>query len=127
MPGVQGLGFKSVAKRFPMLGNEETVILQDGLDFAASHRGDSVHYKRVSESADLVRRNWQLVHLDGSMLSAEQMKKVEHAVETFVPSISKMPFIKILVREGVSDFDTEGFFYDLSCIEGLRYSSEKTC
>jgi len=63
------------------------------------------------------------VHLDGSMLSPEQMKKVEYAVKTFVPSISKMPFIKNLVKEGINDFDIEGFFYDLSCIEGLRYSS----
>ena len=125
IPGVKGLGFKTVAKKFPMLAGDETVILQDVLDYAAAHRDEAVAYKRVLEEADLVRRNWQLVHLDGSMLSNDQVKRVEHAVNTFAPAVCKMPFIKLLVKEGVNDFDLEGFFYDLSCIEGLRYSSEK--
>jgi 5'-3' exonuclease len=125
VPGVKGVGFKSVAKKFPMLGSDETIILQDLLDYAASHKDDGVAYKRVAESSDDVRRNWQLVHLDGSMLSADQAKRVEHVVDTFAPSVNKMSFIKLLVKEGINDFDFEGFFYDLSCIEGLRYASEK--
>lgn len=125
IPGVKGVGFKSVSKKFPMLGGDDVVILQDLLDFAAAHRDDSVTYKRIIESVELVRRNWQLVHLDGSMLSAEQAKKVEYAVDTFAPLVNKMAFIRLLVKEGITDFDLEGFFYDLSCIEGTRYSSEK--
>lgn len=125
IPGVKGIGFKTVAKKFPMLGTDETIILQDLLDFAAAHRSDSTLYKRVTESVDDVTRNWRLVHLDGSMLSAEQAKKVDHAVDTFVPSINRMTFIRLLIKEGISDFDSEGFFYDLSCIEGLRHASEK--
>lgn len=120
IPGVKGLGFKTVAKKFPMLGSDDTIILQDLLDFASSHRSEGSAYKRVSESIDDVRRNWQLVHLDGSMLSAEQTKKVDHVVDTFTPSINRMALIRLLLKEGINDFDTEGFFYDLSCIEGLR-------
>lgn len=120
IPGVKGLGFKTVAKKFPMLGSDDTIILQDLLDFASSHRCEGSAYKRVSESIDDVRRNWQLVHLDGSMLSAEQTKKVDHVVDTFTPSINRMALIRLLLKEGINDFDTEGFFYDLSCIEGLR-------
>lgn len=121
VPGVKGVGYKTVAKKFPMLGSDDVVILQDVLDFAVSHRNESVIYKRVAEESDLVRRNWHLVHLDGSMLSADQATKVDYAVETFVPTVSKIPFIKILVKEGVShDFDVDGFFYDVSCTDGIR-------
>lgn len=125
IPGVKGVGFKSVAKKFPMLGSDETIVLQDLLDFAASHSNEGIVYKRVSESVDDVRRNWQLVHLDGSMLSADQMKRVDHAVDTFVPTVNRMAFIRLLIKEGINDFDSEGFFYDLSSIEGLRNASEK--
>lgn len=125
VPGVKGVGFKSVAKKFPMLSSDDVVILQELLDYAAAHRDESATYKRVTESSDVVKRNWQLVHLDGSMLSAEQAKKVEYAVDTFTPSVNKMSFIRLLIKEGITDFDLEGFFYDLSCIEGVRYSSEK--
>ena len=125
IPGVKGVGFKSVAKKFPMLGSDETIVLQDLLDFAASHSNEGIVYKRVAESVDDVRRNWQLVHLDGSMLSADQMKRVDHAVDTFVPTVNRMAFIRLLIKEGINDFDSEGFFYDLSSIEGLRNASEK--
>lgn len=122
IPGIQGLGFKTVAKKFPMLASDETIILQDLISFSHTQKGTL--YKRVVDNADIVNRNWQLVHLDGSMLSSDQMKKVEHVVDTFVPAVNKMGLIKLLLKEGISDFDYEGFFYDLSCIEGVRFSSE---
>ena len=121
IPGVKGLGFKSVAKKFPMLGSDDTIILQDLINYSHTQKGEA--YKRVVQNVDVVNRNWQLVHLDGSMLSADQMKRVEHVVDTFEPAVNKMGLLKILVKEGITDFDSEGFFYDLSCIEGLRYSS----
>jgi DNA polymerase-1 len=127
IPGVKGLGFKSIAKKFPMLGSDDTIVLQDLLDYATSHRDDSVAYKRVDESSGDVKRNWQLVHLDGSMMSPDQMKKVDYVVDTFAPVINKMGLLKILVKEGINDFDAEGFFYDLKCIEKLRYTSESQC
>ena len=122
IPGIQGFGFKGVAKKFPMLGSDETIILQDVINFAHTQKG--VLYKRLVEETDAVNRNWQLVHLDGSMLSADQMKRVDHAVDTFKPTVNKMGLIKLLLKEGISDFDYEGFYYDLSCVDGLRYSSE---
>lgn len=126
VPGVKGLGFKTVAKKFPMLGGDEAIILQDLLDYAASHRSEGAAYKRVTENVDIVTRNWYLVHLDGSMLSHDQAKRVENAVDTFEPSVNKMGLIKLLIKEGVTDFDAEGFYYDLLCIDGVRSASERT-
>ena len=120
IPGVKGLGFKTVAKKFPMLGGDETIILQELLDYASSHTGESAVYKRVADSAEIIRRNWQLVHLDGSMLSHDQSNRVEHIVNTFELKIDKMSFVRSLIKEGVNDFDADSFFYDLSCIEGVR-------
>jgi DNA polymerase-1 len=119
IPGVKGLGFKSVATKFPILGGPG-IILQDVLDYAASHASSGVIYRRVFESSDLVKRNWQLVHLDGSMLSHDQTVKVDHAVNTFRPTVDRMGLVRSLVKEGINDFDVESFFYDLCCIDGAR-------
>lgn len=118
IPGVQGLGFKSVAKKFPMLGSDSTVILQELINYAHTQKG--ILYKRVTEETGLINRNWQLVHLDGSMLSADQMKRIDHITDTFEPTVNRIELLKLLLKEGVNDFDVEGFFYDLSCIEGAR-------
>lgn len=118
IPGIQGLGFKSVAKKFPMLGSDSTIILQELINYAHTQKG--ILYNRVAEETDLIKRNWQLVHLDGSMLSADQMKRIDYTVDTFKPSVNRIELMKILFKEGVNDFDVERFFYDLSCIEGAH-------
>ena len=124
IPGIKGMGFKTAATKFPMLGGKQ-VIVQEVLDYAASRMNESAVYKRVWESSEEVRRNWRLVHLDGSMLSHEQMKKVDHAMNTFKPGVNKVGLIRKLIKEGITDFDVEGFYYDLSCVEGVRYISEQ--
>lgn len=121
IPGIKGLGFKTVAKKFPMLGSEDTIMLQDLINYSHTQQGET--YKRIVQNTAIVNRNWQLVHLDGSMLSADQMKRVEYVVDTFEPAVNKMSLLKLLIKEGISDFDSEGFFYDLSCVEGLCYTS----
>ena len=119
VPGLKGMGFKTVARVLPFLGHDKEIILQEVFDFCHTHADESVLYRRIIENESDVKRNWELVHLDGSMLSANQASKVEHAISTFKPSFDRMRLIKSLLKEGINDFDTEGFFYPFSCIEGL--------
>lgn len=123
VPGIKGLGFKTVAKLYPFLGTEDDALLQEVIDFAAANRDASTIHKRVFEQQDDVRRNWKLVYLDGSMLSATQASSVDHVVGTFIPRADKMGLVRCLVKEGVGDFDVEGFFYAFNVIEGIVYGS----
>lgn len=123
VPGIKGLGFKTVAKMYPFLGTEQEILLQDVIDYAASHKDESIVHKRVVEQQDDIRRNWKLVFLDGGMLSATQMSSVDHVTGTFSPCIDKMGLIKQMVKEGIGDFDVEGFFYAFNCVEGLEYKT----
>ncbi len=123
VPGIKGLGFKTVAKLYPFLGTEQEILLQDVIDYAAAHAEDSIVHKRVVDQQDDLRRNWKLVFLDGSMLSATQVASVDHLLGTFHPRIDKMGLVKRLGKEGIGDFDVEGFFYAFNCIDGLEYKT----
>ena len=120
VPGIKGLGFKTVSKKLPFLGTDSEVIIEDVISFCRTHADESTIYNRILENKDVLERNWRLVHLDGSMLSASQISKVQHAVDTFVPRANRMGLIKALVKEGIGDFDVEGLFYSFNCIEGLN-------
>jgi len=48
---------------------------------------------------------------------------VQHAVDTFKPTLDKISFIKTLVKEGISDFDSETFFYSFSCVDRAASNS----
>lgn len=117
IPGVEGVGFKTLAKKFPILGTDNDVLLQDVYDYAASHVKESIIYKRILENRSLVDRNWRLIYLDSSSLSPEQAKRIETQLSTSPPSANKFGLIKGLVAEGIGDFDVEGLFYSLNCIQ----------
>jgi len=120
IPGIKGLGFKTIAKKFPFLGTESEILVEDIVSFCQTHAGESTVYKKILENQSDLERNWRLVYLDGSMLSASQISKVQHAIDTFVPRVNKIGLIKSLVKEGISDFDAEEFFYSFNCVEGIR-------
>ena len=119
VPGIKGLGFKTVAKKLPFLGTDSEILIDDVLSYAQTHLRESSAYKKIVESRELIERNWKLVYLDGSMLSANQVSRIQHVLDTFKPCANKIGLIKALIKEGISDFDVEDFFYCFNCIEGI--------
>ena len=115
VPGVKGIGFKKVASKLPMLGSNQVLILQDIFDFCKSRIDESIVYRRIIECVDDIKRNWKLVHLDGSMLSGDQVSKMQYVIDTFEPRVNRIKLIQALIKEGIEGFDIEGFFYDLNC------------
>lgn len=126
VPGVKGVGFRTVARLFPFLGLEEDVLLQDVLDYASSHEDESRIYKRIVECQDDVKRNWRLVYLDGSMVPAAQQTGINQKIAEFEPRANRVKLVKLLVKEGVNDFDTEDFFYAFHGIVGVQMTIGET-
>lgn len=120
IPGVKGLGFKTVAKSLPFLSTEEDVLLEDVFKYCHSHSEESVIFRRIIEQEEEIKRNWKLVYLDGGMLSQHQSSKIDHLINTFEPVTDRMGLIRSLVREGISDFDVEDFFYAFNCIPNIE-------
>lgn len=121
VPGIKGFGFKTVARLFPFLGTDDDILLQDVIDFSHTHVDESALYRRVVHQEADVRRNWKLVHLDGSMLSQSQVSRIKQALETYDPSMDRMGLMRLLIKEGIGDFDIAGFSTTFNCIEGLEY------
>lgn len=121
IPGIKGVGFKTVAKLFPFLGTNEDILLQSLIDYAAAHQDESVLYKRILLEQETLKRNWKLVFLDGSMLSASQATQIDYLLSTFKPKVDRIGLVKLLIKEGINNFDVEDFYYAFNCIEGLEY------
>lgn len=123
IPGIKGVGFKTVSKLFPFLGLEEDVLLQDVLSYAASHVEESRYYQRIVDCAEDVKRNWRLVYLDGNMVPANQQALNQERIRDFVPKANKVKLLKCLIKEGIGDFDIEDFFYAFNGIEGMQITT----
>jgi hypothetical protein len=125
IPGIKGMGFKTAAKRLPFLSLDGDVLLDDVFSYCHSHVDESPVYKRILDGESDVRRNWKLVYLNGGMLSAHQVASVDHVINTFRPCTNKSKLMQLLIKEGINDFDLDGFLYSFNGIDGLEHKIEE--
>jgi len=114
--GVKGLGFKTVAKKFPMLSLKDSYLIQDLISYSCVRIKESVIYKKVTESEDLIRLNWRLVYLNGTMLSAQQIAKIDSRLDAWKPGLNKISFVKQLYTFYNPDFDIDSFIYPFNSL-----------
>lgn len=116
IPGVPGVGYKTLLKHVPFLGLEQQVILEDIFSYCETHRDNKVCKKILDYKNDLIR-NWRLIYLDDNSLSFEQSKKIDYTIDNFKSTLDKIKFLKLLAKEGVNNFDSTWFFYAFNGIE----------
>ena len=116
--GVKGAGFKTLVKRFPSITSLEYLGVDDILKKNEEYLKNSKLklYQQIAESADILRRNWQLMYLGSTNLAATQIEKIESAIDTFSPSRDKMSFMRALIREGITSFDADRFFMSINSV-----------
>jgi len=110
IPGVKGVGFKTLSKRFDMVSKQLSVNELIEMSSVAKENSNVKIYGQICENSDIIRRNWRLMYLDVANLSATQARAVDAAVENFKPSQHQMKFMKMMIDEGLQSFDCVEFF-----------------
>jgi len=122
IPGVDGVGFKTLSKRFPRLLDDEEVELDSIIEECREHakKSKTKLYHSIATARELIHRNIRIIDLRGTMLTPEQMRKADHVVENFVPSPNKINLIRELMQLGLTDFNADSFFYALSSVRDVQ-------
>ncbi len=113
LKGVKGVGFKVLLKRIPKLTQETFISVNEIIDHALKevNSGSKLGmYKNIVDEQEQAKLNWKLMYLDSSMLSADQIKKINFQYENKEKNINKIELLKIMNREGLNDFDVHEFF-----------------
>lgn len=116
--GIMGAGWKTVAKRFPVLSEKnKDVMISDLLEISKLNLNSKKQikiYNDVLINEELIKRNWSLMYLNISTLSASQINKIDNTIDSHEYKMDKLSFIKILLEAGVStNLDIDGFCSDL--------------
>lgn len=115
IPGVKGVGYKSLSKYFHMLTEDNTHILSDIISEANSkitNKSPKIFSSIVNEE-DLIKRNIKLVLLDSNNLSIAQIKKLENDIENFKPAYNNMYIYKLLKETTIKSIDVQRWSYVL--------------
>ncbi len=110
--GVPRVGFTSLAKRFPEMSDNKFISVDDLVTSAnyAQEEKSLKMYASMIENADIAKRNWKLMYLDMIGLSSDQIEKINFSIENSGPSSDKISLIRMLVREGIQNFNVDSFF-----------------
>jgi len=107
IPGVKGVGFKSLSKCFEKFLSSDTyeinTLLEDSR--AASKNSKRLIFKRVIESDSLIKRNWKLVLLDTNNLSHFQIKKIDEKIENYELSWKNIEAHRLINQCGIRGID----------------------
>jgi len=118
LEGVPGAGWKTVAKRFPILAEtNRDIMIADLLESSKLNFNDKKPiklYKDVLNNEELIKTNWSLMYLNISTLSANQINKIDNIVDNHEYRMDKLSFIKILLEAGVAtNLDIDNFCSEL--------------
>lgn len=107
IPGVGGAGFRTIAKRFPELADATLDIntqklLEYSIEKKANIKKPPKVFQDIVDNADVINRNWELMYLDTSCLSASQISKIEYTVDNHEPKMDKLGFIRLAMKLGVT-------------------------
>ena len=110
--GVPRAGFASLAKRFPELAEDEFISVSELIDLAADRSQEKKLklFENMMEYKEISLRNWKLTYLDTANLSAMQIEKLEYSIENFSARSNKISLARLMLHEGISNFDIDAFF-----------------
>jgi len=89
--GVKGLGPKKLPKILPDLLTQQTLDLDFILEYAG--KGEESMHKRISESADQLRLNEELMDLKNPPISGEIKLQIARLIEAPINLLSRNDFI----------------------------------
>jgi len=116
IPGVKGVGFKTLAKRFPGFRDTESMNVGDLVGTCEAMVSEGSKIKSINsiiESRDMILRNWKLIYLDTGNLAPVQIKSIHEIIDTFSPKSNKIMTMKSLISEGIQTFNVDRLFLSL--------------
>lgn len=110
IPGVVGVGFKTLSKEFGELllkENFQNNAFQLFVDNDVKHQNHPKKkiYKSIKDSEKLIERNIKLVRLDVDNLVHMQTKIIDESIENFKPAWNNIKAIKFLKENNIKNID----------------------
>lgn len=111
--GIPGVGLKTAVKRLPALSDKDNdVTISQVIDECKRQINEEKSkvkvYQSIIDGEEILKRNWKLIYLNSSSMSASQIEKINHIVDNHKPIMNKLMMIKLLNANGINfsfDFD----------------------
>ena len=98
--GVEGVGLKTVAKRFPFLKQGKEYMLQDIFAACEKNLGKPKIYDKILESKDLLLTNYNMMQLSSPNIPFQSIAYIRSAIEEMDMSFNKTEVVTMMIKDG---------------------------
>jgi len=122
LEGIKGIGLKTIAKKIPLLANEKTYTLDDLEKFCREHQDEVKIFKNILDEYGKVELNYKMMQLYIPLISIQGSQHIRTTVEKFKPSLNRTEILKMMVLDGINEFNWNSLFQKFrSIVEDDRH------
>ena len=99
VPGIKGLGHKSLIKHLPILFGPDVLSLEDIIEYAKTNSIPSRQLDLIKDNEDKLYLNYQLMQLHETDISGSSKERLQNLVKAQIPSFVKYDFMKMLLED----------------------------
>lgn len=111
LPGVPGVGMKTVAKRFPFFADEKVCDINFLLDYCKERQDEKLKvYNSVIDNIALIRENYKLMQLYAPNIHIQGKQIIRAAVEDFEYEFNKTGIVCMMNEDGFGAYDWSDLF-----------------
>ena len=110
LEGVRGVGLVSLAKKFPILAEQNRYTVDDILEKCETTKVDGKIFENILADKDKVYLNYQIMQLYQPNMSLQAQSKVDYVLDNFNPEFNKTDFLKSSIIDGFADLNLNELF-----------------
>ena len=112
LPGIRGVGLKTVSKRLPMLVEEKSYTIDDVVDYCRKESLESsvTAYTNISEGRELIQQNYKLMQLYVPNLPIDDYDMVREVIRDPNMDFNKTEVLKMMIEDGFGSYDWNDLF-----------------
>lgn len=100
LKGIDGVGLKTVAKRFPFLKQSKEYMLQDIFKECEKNLGKIKIYDKILEGKDLVLTNYNMMQLSSPNIPIQSLPIIRAAINEMDMSFNKTEVVTMMIKDG---------------------------
>jgi len=106
LPGVRGVGFKTVGKKLGFLGEDKTYTIDEVIEHCENVEETRLKfYDNIVENKGLIEHNYKMMQLYAPQMSVQSKIKVKESVENFESNFNKTAIIKLMRDDGFGELN----------------------
>ena len=105
IPGAPGLKLKTILKRWPKLGEQTTITLEEFFSYNTSFGDESKikAYKIVEENIENIKLYHKIMQLDETLLNSTTQLRIHDHMDEPCSKLAKMTFHRLLIEDGMTN------------------------